>query len=316
MPITDRSLGITTYDQVSPYTQNWNLEIQREVAKNTTVEVRYIGTKGTKLWSGVNLNALNWLRPDGAQALFTAFNAARSGGDSSLLNQLLNGVALSGGCGVVNGTTCTGAMAFRSNPTTRAQLANGNFGGFLNSLNSSLQYLGGPTDAGSVLRHAGFPDNYLTPDPQYSSITVNGNNQNSTYHALNLQVTRRLSHGFTNTTTYIWSKATGAGAFVDPNKRNEAKTLQLVDHTHQITSNGTYELPFGTDHFLLGGAPGWMQNLVSQWQLGGIMNFNTGCADEFHFRYHQHQQYRGEAKCFRAAPIRPDLEVVQRGELF
>jgi hypothetical protein len=61
----------------------------------------------------------------------------------------------------------------------------------------------------------------------------------------------------------------------DPNHYN-IKTLQSVDHTHQITSNGTYELPFGTDHTLLGGAPGWVQNIVSKWQLGGIMNFNTG----------------------------------------
>src|SRR6202008_3972420 len=115
---TQRSLGITTYDHVSPYTQNWNFEIQREVAKNTTVEVRYVGTKGTKLWSTVDLNTLNWLKTDGSSALFQAFNAARAGGESALLDQLLNGVSLSGGCGVVNGTTCTGARSFRGNTTT------------------------------------------------------------------------------------------------------------------------------------------------------------------------------------------------------
>jgi hypothetical protein len=48
------------------------------------------------------------------------------------------------------------------------------------------------------------------------------------------------------------------------------------DRQHQITSNGTYELPFGTGHFLLGNAPGWMQRVVNKWQVGGIMNFNTG----------------------------------------
>jgi len=276
VPTTERSLGITTYQQLSPYTQSWNLEIQREVFRNTVVEVRYVGTKGTKLWSNVNLNALNWLRPQGASDLFAAFNAARTGGESPLLNTLLNGVALSGGCGVVNGTTCTGAMAFRGNTTTRAQLANGNFGAFLNSLNTTLQYTGGPSDAGSILRRAGFPDDYLVPAPQYAAVNVAGNNQNSTYHALNIQVTRRLAKGFSNTTTYIWSKAIGANAFVDPNNRASEKSLQDVDRTHQITSNGTYELPFGTNHFLLGNAPGWVQSIVGKWQLGGILNFNTG----------------------------------------
>jgi hypothetical protein len=29
-------------------------------------------------------------------------------------------------------------------------------------------------------------------------------------------------------------------------------------------------------HFLLGSAPGWVQQIVNKWQLGGIMNYNTG----------------------------------------
>ena len=88
-------------------------------------------------------------------------------------------------------------------------------------------------------------------------------------------LTRRLSHGFTNTTTYIWSKALGNGSSPDPNHQN-VKTLQAVDHAHQISSNGSWEVPFGTDHRLLGSAPGWVQNVVNKWQLGAIMNFSTG----------------------------------------
>jgi Carboxypeptidase regulatory-like domain len=276
---TQRTLGITTYKHVSPYTQNWNFEIQREVAKNTTVEIRYVGTKGTKLWYAVDINQLNWLKTDGSSALFQAFNTARAGGESALLDQIFNGIALTGGCGVVNGSTCTGARTLRSNTTTRQQLANGSFGAFLNSLNTNLQYIGGPTDSGSILRRAGLPDNYLVPDPQYSSVNIEGNHQTSTYHSLNLQVTRRLTNGFTNTTTYIWSKAMGypaAGDAPDPNNRADLNSLQAVDHKHQISSNGSYQLPFGTGQSLLGNAPNWLQNIVGKWQLGGIMNFTTG----------------------------------------
>jgi hypothetical protein len=277
-----RSLGITTYNRVSPYTQNWNFEIQREITKGTTVEIRYVGTKGTKIISNTDLNTLNWIRTDGSKALFEAFNAARQGGESPLLNQLFNGLALAGTC-VVNGTTCTGAQVMRTNSTTRAQLANGNFGGFLNALNTgaigALQYSGQPaTDgAGSILYRNGFPDNWLVPSPQYSTVNITGNNDNSTYHSLNLQVTRRLANGFANTTTYIWSKALGEATTngIDP-MHQHVKSLQAVDHAHQISSNGTYELPFGTGHKLLGSAPGWIQNVVNGWQIGGIMNYLTG----------------------------------------
>src|SRR5205085_1190202 len=70
--VTNRNLGITTYNHVSPYTQNWNFEIQHEIAKNTTMEIRYVGTKGTKIWQNTDLNTLNWFKP--ANALFDAFN--------------------------------------------------------------------------------------------------------------------------------------------------------------------------------------------------------------------------------------------------
>jgi len=97
-----------------------------------------------------------------------------------------------------------------------------------------------------------------------------------------MQFTRRLTRGFTNTTSWTWSRSLGdtdsdtGASYRDPTRRSLEKTLLPFDRQHQITSNGTYELPFGTGHFLLGSAPGWVQQIVNKWQLGGIMNFNTG----------------------------------------
>ncbi len=280
IPTTDRGLTINTYNRVSPYTQNWNLEIQREIARNTTVEVRYIGTKATKLWGTENLNQIDALHRN--KELLDAFNAARAGGESALLNQMLLGINLGGtGATTVNGTTWTGAMAVRANTTTRTQLANGSVGAFLNTLNTLNTGVTG-TGNGLVLRRNGFPDNYIVRNPQFSGISMLSNLGNSTYHSLQMQFTRRLSNGFTNTTTWTWSKALGEGdtdtgaTFRDPTRRNIEKSLLGFDRAHQLTSNGTYELPFGLGHRLLGGAPGWVQQIVNKWQLGGIMNFNAG----------------------------------------
>src|SRR5439155_25013554 len=89
--------------------------------------------------------------------------------------------------------------------------------------------------------------------------------------------TRRLTQGFTNTTNWTWSKSLGNSGFIrDPSQRNIEKGLLSFDHTHQITSNGTYELPFGPGRKLLGNAPGWISRVVEKWQLGGILNYNTG----------------------------------------
>jgi len=282
---TDRSLGITAYSHVSPYTQNWNFEVQREIAKNVVTEVRYIGTKGTKLWGQVNLNAINVAHN---RELFNALLVARAGGESTLLDTMLMGTTFAGtgaGAGVVNGTTLTGAGALRASTETRTNLANGAFGSVMSTLNTSVVGANGGTGNGTVLRRNGFPDNYFVDSPQYTNVLIDGNNGNSTYHALQLQVTRRLANGFSGSGTYTWSKSLGlvtttAGS-VDPDdsidpSHFQVKGLQNVDRKHQITGNTTYQLPVGEGHFLLGSAPRWLQNAVGGWQVGGIFNFLTG----------------------------------------
>jgi hypothetical protein len=105
---------------------------------------------------------------------------------------------------------------------------------------------------------------------------------NSTYHSLQMQFTRRLTHGFTSSTAWTWSKALGdadtdtGAVYRDPSRRSIEKSLLSFDRAHQLTSNGTYQLPFGTGYRLLGNAPGWVQQIINKWQLGAIMNFNTG----------------------------------------
>jgi hypothetical protein len=280
IPTTERSLTISTYDRVSPYTQNWNLEIQRELVRNTTVEVRYIGTKGTKLWGTINLNQVDALHRN--KELFDAFVAARSGGESALLNQMLLGMNLGGtGAQVVNGTTWTGAMAIRANTTTRTQVANGAVGAFVNTL-ISLNTGAPATGNGAVVRRNGFPENYLIPNPQFSNVSMLSNLGNSTYHSLQTQFTRRLTSGFTSTATWTWSKALGdsdgdnGATYRDPTNRSIEKALLGFDRAHQFTANGTYLLPVGEGHRLLATAPRWVQLIVNKWQLGGIMNFNSG----------------------------------------
>src|SRR4030095_11894262 len=180
-----------------------------------------------------------------------AFNAVRAGGESPLLTQMLMGINLGGtGAQTVNGTTWTVAMAVRTNTTSRAQIANGNVGSFLDFLNRNTTGTGS-SDVGAILRRNGFPENYIVDSPQYTNVTIQKNLENSTYHSLQLQFTRRLSQGFTNTTAWTLSKSLGdSGSLRDPSRRNIEKTILGTDRTHQITSNGTYELPFGPNRSL------------------------------------------------------------------
>lgn len=50
-PITTGPFTIfaTPHDFATPYTQNWNVNVQEKLAENTSLEVGYVGSKGTKL---------------------------------------------------------------------------------------------------------------------------------------------------------------------------------------------------------------------------------------------------------------------------
>lgn len=119
-------------------------------------------------------------------------------------------------------------------------------------------------------------------NPQFNNAILNSNPSSSTYHSMQVQVTKRLSQGFTNATSYTWSRGLGdndadaAINFRDPNNQRLNKAVLGFHRTHMFTSNGTYELPLGPGRPLLGKAPGWLQRVVERWQFGGILSLTSG----------------------------------------
>ena len=100
-PFDVRTNALAGYDdnRVNPYIQNWNLEIQREIARNFTVEARYVGSKGTHLLGGLSINDVNIFE----NGILEAFNITRAGGDAPLFDQILNGIALNPGTNAPSG---------------------------------------------------------------------------------------------------------------------------------------------------------------------------------------------------------------------
>ena len=276
-PLTEpRTLIMNMYEpnRVSPYVQNFNLSIQRELPSNFILDLSYVGTKGTKLFGRYDYNFTKT-----AGAFMDAFNVTRAGGNAPLFDRMLMGMNIPG-AGVVNGTTITGSQALRLYTNTRTFLANGQAGGLANFLNTTTNVTG---QAGGFIRNSGqFSEDYIIFNPQFASAAVNGNLSNSTYHSLQVQLTKRLSYGITNRTGYTWSKTIGLSdddnnvQTRDPLNRNIDKSVLGFHRAHVLTSNGTWELPFGPNKVLLGSAPGWLSRIVERWQLGGVMAWSSG----------------------------------------
>jgi hypothetical protein len=113
------------------------------------------------------------------------------------------------------------------------------------------------------------------PFPMLGSITTIESDANSTYHSLQLQLTKRFSKGFQFTTAYTWSHAldevsdlfdmAGAPAlpqnsFAERAEKGDAN----FDVRHRFVYSFVWDLPLG-DNWLVGG-----------WQLASIGTFQTG----------------------------------------
>jgi hypothetical protein len=270
VPLTNRTAGITGYadKRVTPYVQSFNLSIQRELAHNTTLDISWIGNKATKLFSATQLNETNIFE----NGILDAFNITRAGGDSPLFNQMLLGLNVTG-VGVVNGTTITGSQALRKFATTNTFIANGDVGGLANYLNTTNNFTG---VNGGILRNGGLPENFIVVNPQFGSVSLEGNNSSSTYHSFQTVLTRRITKGLYTQFSYTFSKALGDNGVRDPRNRQLSKGLLSIDRPQVVKANGTYELPFGTNHAYLNGAPNYIQQIVGNWELSSVFSWVTG----------------------------------------
>src|SRR5262249_39217749 len=241
-------------------------------------EARYVGSKGTKLYGGISLNDVNIFENN----FLNAFNVTRAGGDAPLFDQMLNGLNFGTAAApfTVNGIGVTGSAALRQSTLTRTFIANGQVAQLANFLNTSSAITG---QGRGLLRNSGqLPENFFVVNPQYQAVVLNSNPGNSTYHAMNLQVTKRLSHGFATQFAYTWSRSLsdasndGNVSYLNPRDRSRNKSLTSFHRTHDIRSNGTFELPFGPDRLFFRNTHSFITRLIERWQLGSILSWTSG----------------------------------------
>jgi hypothetical protein len=298
IPPTSRISTIQAYDPnyVNPYIQNLTLSITKDVNSHLTVDTRYIGTLTRKNYNSFDINVPNFL----GNGLKQAFDLARAGKDSQLLDQMFNGINIAGtGFGAV-GTTVnnvfqSGALELRNNTTLNTNLANGYYAalaGQLSQLNYNSTYPGnenlppvGPGVNGAVLSYNGFSENFILTNPQFGcsigcrsgGAMLNTNGAHSNYHSLQALVNLKNVAGFNLQTSYTWSKNLGLGTgFMDP--RNQAADYTLLPNNpiHTVRAYGTFDLPIGPAKALAGNSKGVLARVIEGWQTSWIVNLSSG----------------------------------------
>ena len=250
----------------TPYVQQWNLGVQHEIARNTVLDVAYVGNKGTKLLRGFDYNQVI-IRENGflADFLRAQSNARlaeqRTGEFNPEFNPLIPGSQpltvfprLDRG-GLLNDPTI-GGMIETGQPGQLAAL-----------------YIVNDFTAGSAVS--------FRPNPHTFVADMITNYSNSTYHALQLEVRRRVSSGLQFQANYTFSKVLTDSSgtqvrfdpFLDIAQPGLERARAEFDVNHVFNANFIWSLPFGAGH---GRSFGSLDKLVGGWTLSSIVTWQSG----------------------------------------
>ena len=223
----------TYYGGRAPQFINFSFGFQRELSRNDTFTMSYVGSQG------------HFLQPDSLTG-------------RGVPNNQLNPAYLTLGSKLSDPVSGTGAADLAA---IGRGLPYASFGG-----------IGNPSVAQA-----------LKPFAQYSSVSdAFGFVGNTRYHALQVYLTQRTSHGLTFQTNYTWSRSIDnngtfrsgydipASASTDGRfhrARSLDRSLSLGDQRHKFVITGAYALPFGKG--ALGG-----QHFITRALLGNF-NFST-----------------------------------------
>ncbi len=274
---TNNSITVLDPSFKFPTTHQWALSLQREVMRNTVVEVSYIGRRAYHLIGAYNANQAEIFR----NGFVEAFKTVKAGGESPLINSLLRADSrLQAGE--------TGSRMVRRLYSSDLNL--NSVAGVASSLGTRIQGGRSVTDLSGA---GAFP---IILYPQFGGgVSVIDSNDFSTYHGLILQIQRRFSNGLSYQLSWTWSKSLDtrsydpAFAVVSSGSSQQASSSPFdmynrklnyavsdFDRTQVLQSNWVYELPFGKGRRFAADAPALVNHIIGGWELAGMLNWSVG----------------------------------------
>jgi hypothetical protein len=270
--------GITVVDPNfrSAVTNQWSLSVQREIVRNTVLEISYFGRRGYGLMGAYGSNQADIYR----NGFLQGFNEVKAGGESALLNRVLAADTR------INAGETASRMIRRLFPN---DLVNNNAAGLAANFASRLQ--GGR----SVTDLSGAGPFFFWPFPQFSTVNTIDSNDFSTYNGVELLVERRFSANLFVNANYTFSKSLDTRSFdpaftvvsgganqsasstpFDVNNRKLNYGRSDFDRTHALKTTFSYDLPFGRGQ-RFGGSVGRTANyVIGGWRMAGIFTLTSG----------------------------------------
>jgi hypothetical protein len=268
LPLTrNTSVRLINPDFRSGYVQNYSLNIQHEIMRNTVIDVGYVGNRGVKLYMHRDVNqprvTADFLNDFRQLAAFSANNATVVPSSNVFVKLFGTPAAAVSKVGATN-------------------LAQANLGTVINTIDRSNF---------SLFAAAGLPDTYFRNYPQFNQVQLGTNDGRSYYDSLQVSIRRTVgafkggfnytfSHSIDNVGGYSTTSSSQEGNGYAPPIDNYNLRLMRgtsdFDRRHVFNSNIAYTLPVGKGR-RFGGSKGTLfDSLLGGWDTGILTTWQTG----------------------------------------
>lgn len=268
------------------YTQSWTFGLQRELDKNTAVEIRYVGTHGTHLWRQMDYNEVNIFE----NGFLTQFIAAQNNLAISRAAGKGDNYGNQGLTGQVNVPLLTTAIGSGTDSATVTSLLRGEAGRVANGIAFTSARMANLINNNLVpfttLPNGNKVSNFFIVNPQTTGgAFVMTNGINTTFNALQVELRRRLSNGLLVQGSYQFARALSNSYTNSDSVFSSPRTLRRPDLDkagspwdirHAFKVDWIYELPFGPGKPLLSSNNPILSRVVGGWQMGGVVRIQSG----------------------------------------
>jgi hypothetical protein len=260
-PATNRNQSIVLFnpDLRTGYVQSYNLLIQRELPWNNTIQVGYLGNRGTKLFYDRDVN-----QPVVTEAFVTAYNqlAAYAANTSTPVPPTNLFVQV------------FGSPAAAVSAVGASNLSTGNVGTIINTLDVSNY---------AKMNAAGISEYYFRHYPQFNQVVLGTNDGRSYYNSMQVQLAHRsrnlqvvANYTFAKSIDNISIEGNGFTTPIDNFALRLNRAVSDFDRRHSLNALFTYSLPVGKGQKFAANAPRVLDTLIGGWDLGGTLVDQSG----------------------------------------
>ena len=289
-PTIEDSINAFSEDMRTPYTMSWTFGLQREITRDTAIEVRYVANRTMQQWFQPNLNERNIT----TNGWVEEFLLAQKNVYANLANNRGKTFAY---MGPNTGTyplpiTLKWLSPNALDPTVPANytaavltsshaiFTNATYNNYLNAYSPDPRSLASILDGDANRRTwalaNGVPANFfmVNPDVKNGGAWIYFNGGWNAYDSMQVEVRRRMSKGLMVQASYVWAKGMGTDRLSFLRPLDKSMNTGVLPHTFKAT--WLYELPIGSGKAIGSTLSRYLDRVVGGWEFQGTTRIQVG----------------------------------------